>query len=156
MTEFMEVVKFGALILGGGYFIWKIETQGKLNKALIERLDEKHSLFFEKFKEVFEKEIEALDSKIKTKKQKIEDMERKIEGKYIEVKKELDLMKEGCNSKHNECQVRMNNFLDIRSADEKYVSKMELRLELQKIDSKLDTLISYFKGRGGDGLPKIN
>jgi len=157
MTDnFLEIAKIGAVILGCGYFVWKIETQGKMNKSLIDRFDEKHTLFLKSSEELLRKEIENLDNRVKNKKKQIEEMEKLIEIKYDQVKKDLEAMKDSCTLKQTQCHTRMNNFVDIKSADEKYASKMELKLELQKIDGKLDTLISYFKGKGGDGLPKFD
>ena len=156
MNDFLEIAKMAGVILAGGYFIWRVEAQGKMNKSLIERFDEKHSLFLKNSEELLKKELEILDNRLKNKKKQIEDMEKNIALKYEQVRKDFENMKDNCSLKQNQCQTRMNNFIDIKSADEKYASKMELKLEFQKIDNKLDTLISYFKGKGGDGLPKFD
>ena len=50
----------------------------------------------------------------------------------------------------------MNGFLEKTQADNTYVSKTQLALEMQKIQNKLDMLISYFRGKGDDGIGKIN
>ena len=144
LGELRELIYVGGAILGVGYAIWKIEMQSKSNSQLIKQMDERHSLLLEKIQEANDRELEILQSKLDDKINEFEKLKSRVEA--IERK---------CNEKNEECQMKMNLFIEKKEADNKYVSKMELQLELQKIDKKLDTLIAYFKGKGGgDDLPK--
>jgi len=144
LGELRELIYVGGAILGVGYAIWKIEMQSKSNSQLIKQMDERHSLLLEKIQEANDRELEILQSKLDDKINEFEKLKSRVEA-----------IEQRCNKKNEECQMKMNLFIEKNEADKKYVSKMELQLELQKIDKKLDTLIAYFKGkRGGDDLPK--
>jgi chaperonin cofactor prefoldin len=154
--EITELLKFGAIILAGGYAIWRIEMQSKMNKAMIEKFDEKHSIFLENSTSLFKKELEAIEERLKNKKEELEKVKKELDKKYGEIRDEIETMKQNCQNKHSDCQAKMSRFIEFKVADDRYVSKTELQLEMQKIQNKLDMLISYFQGKGHDGLGKIN
>jgi len=138
--ELRDIFYIGGIILSAGYAVWRIEGQAKQNKALIDRLAEKHSIFLDNIKSDYNRELEILKERLDGKKKELEEVKKDCEKNKQEIWRHI--------SKIN---LQLKDMLDKQTADSKYVTKEELQLKLDHIDEKLDTILTFFKRGNKNG-----
>jgi hypothetical protein len=111
--------------------------QSKQNSKLIEIMDEKHNIFLEQLKKEYNREFELINERLDGKKEIIE--------RY---KKDCEKTKGEVYNKLKDIELQMKDFMDKQTAHATFVTKEELKIKLEHIDEKLDTIINMFSRNG--------